>query len=272
MRPRFQTSGLLPGLVERHGVAAYFALTFSISWTGALAVAAPHLLRHETLPKLTGILMFPAMLLGPCLAGIFLTWLTDGREGLRDLRSRMSPSRVPARWIATVLIPPVLVLCVLAPLAAFVSPDYGPNFFPIGILFGVPAGFLEEIGWMGYAFPRMRSRNGDLRAGILLGLLWALWHLPVIDFLGSASPHGAFLLPFFLAFALAMTAMRVLIARVYARTNSVLIAQLLHVSSTGSLVVFGAWRTSPAQEATWYALYGIVLWLVVSIATKATDK
>jgi len=94
-------------------VGAYFALTFAISWSGALAVAAPHLIRHESLPKLTGILMFPVMLLGPCLAGILLTWLVDGRAALRDLRARMSPFRIPARWFATLFIPPLLVLSLL---------------------------------------------------------------------------------------------------------------------------------------------------------------
>ena len=64
--------------LRRHPVVCYFALTFFISWLGAFLVAAPRLLRGQPLPKLTGILMFPAMLVGPSLSGILLTRLFDG--------------------------------------------------------------------------------------------------------------------------------------------------------------------------------------------------
>src|SRR4029077_3340578 len=86
-----------------------------------------------------------------------------------------------------------------------------PQSFSRGYFFGVPAGLLEEIGWMGYAFPKMRSQKGALDASTLLGLLWAVWHLPVINYLGTATPHAAYWYAFFLAFTVAMTAMRVLI-------------------------------------------------------------
>src|SRR5438067_13645809 len=85
-----------------------------------------------------------------------------------------------------------LVLTVLLCLERSVSPRYVPNRFFMGILFGIPAGLLEETGWTGYAFPKMRSENNSLAAAILLGLLWALWHLPVISYLGTATPHGAY--------------------------------------------------------------------------------
>jgi hypothetical protein len=55
--------------------------------------------------------------------------------------------------------------------------------------------------------------------------------------LGAASPHGAYWLPFFLAFAAILTTMRVLMVWVYRNTGSVLLAQLMHASSTASVVV-----------------------------------
>lgn len=254
--------------VGRHAVAAYFVLTFGISWMGALAVAAPHLLRHEELPKLTGILMFPAMLLGPSFSGIFLAGWLDGRDGLKELFSRMVWGRVAGRWFLPLVVPPVLVLGVLLGLKTFLSPVFAPNQFWMGILFGVPAGLMEEIGWMGFAFPRMRAGKSVAGPGILLGVLWALWHLPVIDYLGSATPHGRYWFAFFLVFAGAMTAMRVLICWMYAGTKSVWICQLMHVSSTGSLVIFSAPRVTAGEEVFWYGVYGVALWVVAIVLSK----
>jgi len=269
LTPNLATSDNFP---QRHPVVSYFALTFAISWLGALAVALPTLLRHQPISKATGILMFPAMLLGPSLAGLLLTRVVDGRLGVRSLLSRISLRHVCSRWYAVLILPPLLVLAVLLLLKGVVSPAFAPNFFALGVVFGVPAGFLEEIGWTGYAFPKMRSANNAVAPAVLLGLLWSLWHLPVVDHLGAAAPHGAYALPFFLAFGLAMTAMRVLIAWLYANTNSILLAQLMHISSTAALVVFGAPHVSAAQETMWYTLYALILWLLAALVAKAFGK
>jgi membrane protease YdiL (CAAX protease family) len=263
MRARMSSLKQRPGFAARHPVSSYFALTFAISWAGALAIAAPHLLRGEPVPKFAGLMMFPAMLLGPALTGIFMAFTVDGRSGLRDLLHRVRCLRVPTRWYAMLLIPPALMLCVLLSLAKFVSVAYLPNRFLVGIGFGVIAGFFEEIGWMGYVFPKMLQKANILTSGILLGILWSCWHLPVVDYLGTATPHGAYWFRYFLAFTAAMTAMRVLICWLYANTNSVALSQLMHASSTGALVVLSPAHVSAGQEALWYAVYATGLWVTV---------
>jgi len=250
--------------VAHRPLTSYFVFTFAISWSAAFAIVAPRLLHGEPIPKFSGILMFPAMLLGPVASGVFMTRLLDGPVGIRKLFSSIVRMRVGIGWYSVLLLPPAAVLAVLLTLKTFVSPAFAPNHFFLGVVFGIPAGFLEEIGWTGFAFPRMQARLGTLQAGVLLGLMWSAWHLPVIDFLGAASPHRTYLPLFFLSFATAMTAMRVLIGWIYQNTQSVLLAQFMHISSTGALVIFGPFRVTPAQEAAWYFTYGVALWIAVA--------
>jgi uncharacterized protein len=99
---------------------------------------------------------------------------------------------------------------------------------------------------------------------VVLGLLWGLWHLPVVDSLGAASPHGQALPLFLVAFVLVLTSLRVLIAWIYTRTGSLLLAQCTHASSTGFLVMLGAAHVTSAQEALWYAIYGALLGVVAA--------
>ena len=250
--------------LQRYQVSAYFLLTFAISWAGALAIATPSLIRGTPMSRLTGILIFPAMLLGPLVSGLLMTRAVDGPLGIRALVKRLVHWRVSPAWYAVLLLPPLLILLVLNVLARKFSPAFAPNHFWMGVAFGVPAGICEEIGWMGFAFPKMHARRSALHAAIVLGLLWSLWHLTAINFLGASAPHGRFWFEYFLAFAFVMTAMRVLIAWMYANTGSVLLAQLMHISSTGALVVFSPPVTS-RQEVTWYLGYGTLLWLIAAV-------
>ena len=217
--------------------------------------------------------MFPAMLLGPSVSGLGLLALIEGGAGLQELGSRMARWRFGVGWYAALLIPPALVLGVLLTLKVWVSAAYTPNLFLMGVLFGVPAGFLEEIGWTGFAFEKMSAQGGDtLAARIRLGLLWTAWHIPVINYLGTVTPHGSHWFSFFAVFGVAMTTMRVLICWLYGKTRSILLAQLMHVSSTGSLVIFSPPRANAAQEVLWYGIYGVALWMVVTAVYAVFGK
>jgi membrane protease YdiL (CAAX protease family) len=249
-------------VTQRHPATIYFALTFLISWVGALILVAPKLISSRPIPKMDGILMFPIMLLGPVATSIILIALTEGTAGLRDLLQRMGKWKLPAKWyLIALIIPPFLIMVVLLFLRSFVSPAFSPNFFYFGFLFGIPAGFFEEIGWMGYAFPKLRLRQKFIKASVILGFFWGLWHFPVIDFLGAASPHGRYLFPFFIAFIAILIAIRVLITWIYSNTTSIPLAQFMHAVSTGCLAMLGPSTLSPAQETLWYMMYAVLLWI-----------
>lgn len=247
-------------------------LAYAISWTGSIAAGGPKFMRGEPMRFVDGMLMFAPMLAGPSLAGILMTALVDGKAGLRDLRRRMRLWRVSPRWYAAAfLLFPILILAVLGALT-LVSPAFAPNFAVMGIAVGLLAGFFEEIGWMGYAFPKMARQYGVLAAAILLGLLHSTWHV-VADYLGASVALGAYWLPHFLAFmTVSMTATRVLIVWVYQNTGSVLLTQVAHASSTGFLFVLAPVALTPARDTLWYAVYGAVLWIVVVVVVAKNRR
>ena len=257
--------------VCRFPLSSYFALAFAASGAALLLLGLPRLSAGGT-PNTISLAVFPGLVVALGLAGLTLTAVTGGNQSLSELWSRMRRWRVPAWYYAALLIPPLGILLTLTALQHAFSPAFTPGFFLLGITFGVLAGFFEETGWTGFAYPRLSARFGSVRGALLLGLMWGGWHLPVVDSLGVASPHGAAWQAFFASFILLAMAVRMVICWLYTRTGSVLLAQLMHASSTGFLVVLSAPQVTAGQEAIWYATYGALLWcciLVLYLVRKA---
>ena len=260
----------IKSIFQSYPVSTYFVLAYLISWGGSFAIGGPKFLRGELLDFEDAISMGPVMLAGPFIAGIAMTFLVDGKVGVRALFARMLRWRVGLRWYAAaILIFPILILLVLWSFSVLVSPGFTPGFLAFGIIGGLLAGFIEETGWMGFAYPRMEASHGVWRATIYLALLHGVWHA-MAGFLAEYGSLGIFWLPrFILMWIVAMSAMRVLLVWVYRNTKSLLLAQLTHASSTGFLIMLSPMPISPGNETSWYAAYGILLWIpAVIVITK----
>jgi membrane protease YdiL (CAAX protease family) len=128
-----------------------------------------------------------ATLAGPSFAGIVLTGFIEGSAGLRELGSRFVRWRVGARWYAVALLTaPLLMMAVLLVLS-LTSSEFLPLILTTddrgalllsGIIGGLAVGIFEELGWTGFAVPRLRRRHGVLGTGLIAGLLWGAWHFP----------------------------------------------------------------------------------------------
>ena len=251
--------------LRRHPLLAYCAAVYGISWGGILVVAGARGFDLVRLQAADTALIFVAMLLGPSVGGLAMTAVLDGQAGLRRLRSSLMRWRVGLRWYAVALLTmPMLLLIVLWPLSATVDGAFAPRFqwplFAIGLI----AGSFEEIGWTGFATPRLLALKRLFIAGLSLGLVWALWHAPV-DFRQNFNALGAaWLLEFAAFYVAALTAYRLLMTWVYANTQSLLLAVLMHASYTGWLFVLYP-ATSFEQGLVWQTALAVSLWGVVAM-------
>jgi membrane protease YdiL (CAAX protease family) len=264
---------------RRHTLGWYFALTFALSWTAVALVGGPDGLLGRAPPAGERLLLLlPAMLLGPVAAGLGLTALTGGRAALAELGTRARRWRVEPRWYAVALLTtPAVLGGVVLGLGAW-SGQFLPaatagadpaTTVAFALAAGLAAGFLEEIGWTGFATPRLLARHGWLAAGLLVGVPWAAWHA-LADWVGNAAGYGALWAPRFALWLVALTAYRVLMTFVYGHTRSLLAAQLMHASFVATQVLLTPTTRTVPDELLWYGLFALGLCaVVVAVALSA---
>ncbi len=241
---------------DQAGLRHYFAVAFALSGLAALLIYGPTLLGAPTGGELwRSLAMFPVMVIGVGVAGVLLNKRTAAPQTWIPLRNRMRITQAPGRWYLLAAVPPAVILAVLIGLDVAVSPVYAPRFSPYGFGFGLLAGFCEELGWTGFAWPRLRRRfRSPVAGGTALGIVWGLWHLPMIDHLG-VHPHGPYFPTFAAAFIAALVALRVIIVWAWEHTGSLLIAQLVRASPTmASMPSVRSFTRSPvAPGPSWTA-------------------
>ena len=119
------------------------------------------------------------MLAVPSIAGLLLTGFVDGRAGYRDLFSRLRKWRVGIRWYAIAILPAPIVAAGILFALSLTSPLLTTDNRAAVVLGGLGAAvttILEEIGWTGFAVPRPRRCHGVPMTGLIVGVLWGLWH------------------------------------------------------------------------------------------------
>ena len=270
----------MKNFIKQHPVLSYYILVFSISWGGILAlIGGPGNIpgAKEQAEKL----FFPALIImfaGPFISGILMNFLVDGKEGLRQLVSRLGQWRAKGRWYAVaVLTGPLLVAAVLFTLSLF-NQDFLPGIITtkdkIGLLtlglgwglFG--GGLLEETGWTGFAIPKLRQRYSILSTGLIVGILWGVWHFMIAfwasNYLGGSSSWVMFVAGFLAFYLLALPAYRVLLVLVYDKTKNLPVIMLMHAFLSASTLIFQPAATGKIAFI-WNLALGVVLWIIVAM-------
>lgn len=223
-------------------VLAFFWLTFAITW--ALWGAAAHLLG-----KVGEFWFLPGTIM-PSLVALWLTARAEGRPGVRALLARIFDAPAAARWYLFAIgyfVAIKLVVAVIHRAALGAWPRFGelPWYLIAGaILISTPVQAGEEIGWRGYALPRLAQRLGLGPASVLLGMIWAAWHLPLFFIAGTDTFGQSFAL-----YLVQVTALSVAMAWMFGHTNGgLLLMMLMHsaINQTSGIVPSATTVATPA--------------------------
>jgi hypothetical protein len=236
-------------------VLGFLALTYAVTWT--FFVAAAFLSRNLPEGASLGPGIGALVLIGtfaPGLVAVGLTARAEGRAGVNALLGRLFRWEVSARWyvFAISYMAAIKLLVALAHrVATGAWPRFGdtPWFVMIAAtLFSTAIGGQsgEEVGWRGYALPRLAARFGLGGASIMLGVIWAAWHLPLF-FLRGAEPFGQS----FPLYLMQVVALSVAVAWLYWRTHgSLLLVMLLHAAINNTKDIVPAVLRTPANPLT----------------------
>ena len=169
----------------------FFVATFTVTWICWISIVAAHISEHAPARAVLELLGTFA----PALVALGVVAKNDGRAGIQDLIRRLWQWHVGARWylLAVSYMAVVKLTAALAHrLIAHSWPQFGKDpwyLLVIAVIFSTPVQSGEEIGWRGFALPRLAERMGYGRASLVLGLIWATWHLPIF-FIPGADKYG----------------------------------------------------------------------------------
>ena len=225
--------------MKKHPLLWFFVLTYGITWGLAVILFAfPGFVRRLSGPMSASNPLFILAVWGPNLAAVIVTAAVSGGAGVLALLQRVIRFRVGLVWylLALLLVPVGGVLTRLAsglPLVLTTMPGLSMA-ATLGVLM-ITGTLGEEVGWRGFALPRLLERFSPIVASLLLGAVWGIWHLP--SFFVSGLPQAGLQIPVFLVGALSLSVI-VTWMLIHAR-GSVFLSMLLHFSVNFTLNLLG---------------------------------
>ncbi len=251
--------------ISRIPLRVYLPLTFGSAWlVWSLLLVAEYL--HLTLP-LPSFVFITLGSFAPSLTALFLTWRYAGGTELHHLLGKALIWRVSPIWYGIAIAGPALVMLLAMGIHILLG-GTAPSYVPFGarwlivavnfvlvLLIGGPLG--EEFGWRGFALPALEARFNPLWASLILGVIWAVWHLPLF-FISDSAQHS---LPFGL-YALLTIPLTILITWIYHGSgDSLLLVMLFHAAVntwSGPLMI----SPEAAGSARPFTLVVVLTWIV----------
>lgn len=260
------TNGATPHGMTVRSLWPFFALAFGLTW----GIAALLTLFADQLEAVFGELsstnpLFILAVYSPGFAGVFLVWRHYGLKGLGRYLLRLTMWRMPLPWWVFLVVGiPVLFYAGAALTGTITDPfPFSPWYEVLpALLVTLFIGPVEELGWRGVALPLLQRRFAPLWAGLVLGAIWGLWHVPA--FLLSGTPQEAWsFAPYFIA----VVAISVILTPMFnAARGSLLVAALFHFQMNNPI-----WPDAQPWDTLVFAIAAVIV-VVTSRRTMLTRE
>ena len=223
------------GYISEHQLSMYFISTFAITWGIAVAVLIfmPWLVQIWGPLSLDNPYYFTLWMIavyGPPISAFSIIFISYGKNGLKIYLKRLLNWRFGVIGIVLLISIPIIGTC-----ANFIyiamggqpkelsEPWYILLLLSVFMLIYDP-GPMEELGWRGFALPKLQQKYSALWSSIILGFIWAVWHIPA--FYIAALPQSSFSLPLFIISTIALA---IIMTVAYNKSEgSIPLAFLLH--------------------------------------------
>lgn len=225
---------------RKRGLGLFFMLTFALTWgIAAILVAAPDAVERMFGPIGLTNPLFLLAVYAPAISGVMVAWHRLGRSGLKEYFARLKMIRMPvSNWLFVVIGIPAIVYAGAAVSGTLsTTPLFSPWYTMIPALLAslFLAGTWEELGWRGVAQPLLQRRFTPLTSGLIVGVVWAVWHLPAFALSGTVQSAWAFG-PYFIG----VVAVSVIMTWLFNSSNgSILVAWLVHFQLMNPLFADG---------------------------------
>ena len=263
--------------MKRYSLPVFFVLTFILTWALWLPAALTKLNGGESALGPDGIGQFARWSSG--LVAIVLAGLLAGRQGIGDLFRPLKIWRVNIGWYLFALLFQ-LVLFILSKwidtrlgnayevVSPLESVPYPVAFvIPIVIISAIPGAFMEELGWRGFALPRLQTKNNALFSSIMLGLVWGIWHIPSMLYFGETNGTQIFWA------VLNFIPITVLFTWLFNNTKgSLLLVTLFHASIQYSNNFLGVIPTQTSSLILWLVALVIVWMAGVEHLSRSSER
>lgn len=260
--------GPVGAFVAGRDVVSFFVLTLVLSW--ALWVpGAMGIINYGAL--VSGIVVAGGF--GPLVAAAIITWLAGG--SLRTWAGQVLRWRVGVWWYLAAVGIPLVVVTASAGVYVTLGNPIGQSdvlqqipIYALPLIHGLSmvsvflvGGGQEELGWRGFALPRLLEHVNAVTASLVIGAVWAVWHLPLFMLEGSSQFGGEFL-----PYLLVLLALSILFTWLYRGTGgSVLLVMILHASYNASTGSAGALLPVENATALSWILAGVVGMLALGL-------